>query len=95
MCRRRFLIIISLLLAIAVIPWGDGQVRAQSNAVEKSDRSAAMERLKERAERVQAKRKARISHNDRQAAAERAKAAREKGAAGKTAPAQDGKGVAK
>ena len=50
------------------------------------------------AERVQEFRKARISHADRQAAADRATAAREK-AQGKAAPAgaaqKDGKGVAK
>lgn len=100
MRRRRLFIMISLLLATVTVPCWDRQAGAQAGSAAE-DRAAAMERLRERAERVQAKRKARISLiAARQAAAERAKAAREKGASKQTAPdptapAPGGKGGAK
>lgn len=90
MSKRRFLLFIHFLLAMAVVPCGVEQSRAQSDAaVEKSD-GAATGRLTERVERVRERRKARVTQAQREAAAARAKAARAKATSGK-----DGRGDAK
>lgn len=91
MGRYRFLIITSFLLGAFVLAWGDGQVRAKSDPAVESGKPAIAERLKERAAKTQERRKARITHAQRKAVAERAS---KKHAApfGKTAPERSGKG---
>lgn len=96
MGRRRFFIMMIILLATAAAPCWDGQGRAQSGGTVESDRAAAVERLRERAERVQERRKLRITQEQREAAADRARAAGEKEASRKgspkAAPVQGGRG---
>lgn len=81
---------ICLPMAVGVLSWGDGQVLAQYGPVLDKDAAAKMERMKARAERVQQRRNARVSHKERQAAADRAGAAKTI-----TAPGKAGKGVAR
>lgn len=93
MSRRTIAVFIFLLLALGFVSPGiDLAVAKQVDTPGMTADQA--KRLKERAERVQQRRKARISQQDREAAAERAKAARG-GAAQKAAPERGGKEVAK
>ena len=91
MKRLALFFFICLPMAIGVLARGDGQVLAQPGPT--VDKAAVVKAnpMKERAERVQQRRKARIFQADRQAAADRAKA---KAAHGVTAPDKAGKGGA-
>lgn len=90
---KRLILFLSICLpmAIGVLPWGDGQALAQPGPTIDKVAGVKADAMKERAERVQQRRKARISQADRQAAADRAKA---KAAHGVTAPDKAGKGGA-
>lgn len=85
---------ICLPMAVGVLPWGDGQALAQNGPALDRNAAAKMEQMRERAERVQQRRKARVSHADRQAVADRTRTDREKAAPDKPAPAKARKGVA-
>ncbi len=91
MSRYRFLIITSFLLGAFALAWEDGQARAQSDPAVVTGKPAIAERLKERAAKSQERRKARVTHAQRKAVAERAS---KKHAApfNKTAPERSGQG---
>ncbi len=82
---------ICLPMAIGVLSWEGGLALAQPAPTVEKNTDLRKDAMQERAERVQQRRKARISHADRQAAADRAKA---KATGAKTAPQKPGKGVA-
>jgi hypothetical protein len=90
---KRLILFLSICLPMAtgVLPWEDGQVLAQPGPTVDKAAGVKADPMKERAERVQQRRKARISQADRQAAADRAKT---KAAHATTAPDKAGKGVA-
>lgn len=90
---KRLILLLSICLPTAVgfLPWGDGQALAQPGPTVDKAAGVKTDAMKERAERVQQRRKARVSQADRQAAADRAKA---KAARTATAPEKAGKGVA-
>lgn len=71
MSRQR-MFVLSFLLAITTLLSLAGSTMAQQGKVVKENNTAISKSLKERAERVQEKRKSRISHPDRAAAAARA-----------------------
>ena len=82
--RRRLLVMLCILVGVMALVWGAGQVIAKPKGATSpnlspriDDRALAAE-LKERAQRAQKKRAARITQAQREAAAERLKAARAK-----------------
>lgn len=89
MKRLVFFSLICLPVAVGALHWGDGQALAQQGPTLHKTADVRMEAMKERAQKVQQRRKARISQADRQAAADRAKA---KGTPATTAPVKAGKG---
>lgn len=91
MGRYRFMIVTSILLGAFVLAWGDGQVRAQSDPAVEAGPPAIAERLRERAAKTQERRKARVTHAQRKAAAERASKNHD-APSGKTDPGKSGKG---
>ena len=95
MVKRKFIIMQCLLLAIAVLPWGDGQSRAQTDATAEKIDAASKDRLREKAERVQERMKERAAYEKWKNSKARDNAARAKAAPVKAAPVKDGKGDAK
>lgn len=94
MGRYRFLIVTGFLLGAFVLTCGGRQVRAQSDPAVESGDTASTERLQERAAKSQERRKSRVTHAQRKAAAEQAKK-KHAVPVGKTAPDRSGKGEAK
>lgn len=93
MGRHKLLIVMGLLVAAIAPPWGASRLHAQSgDAADTIDNPAPDSTMNERAKKVLERRKARITAEQRKAAAERAKAEEAKTAAGKAAPGKDGKG---
>ena len=89
--RRKVLVMAVLLLATSVAAWESRPAEAASTRDDGQGEAAIMEQWRERAERVQERRKARISHEDRQAAAERGnKPPRSKGKYGSPASGKGG-----
>lgn len=88
MGRHRLLTVMALLLSAVVLLPGSG-LATPSGAPGDGSALTAADRMKARAERIQERRKARISHTDRQTAAGRSKAAK-----GTTTPGKAGKGGA-
>ncbi|HCH00083.1 MAG TPA: hypothetical protein DE036_10055, partial [Actinobacteria bacterium] len=94
--RRRLIVLLWILVGAMALVWGAGQVIAKPKEATSpklspriDDRALAAE-LKERAQRVQKKRAARITQAQREAAAERLKAARAKVAGKKKTAGIDG-----
>ena len=94
--RRRLIVLLCILVGVMALVWGAGQVIAKPKEATSpklspriDDRALAAE-LKERAQRVQKKRAARITQAQREAAAERLKAARAKVAGKKKTAGIDG-----
>lgn len=78
MIKRLVLFTLCLSLAGGGISWGAGELQVPGAAPATATERAIMEAYRLKAERVQAFRKARITQAQREAAAERSKAAREK-----------------
>jgi len=80
MNMRASLITVFLALVLAVLTCGVDQSRAQSGKAAETISGTMADSLRQRAERVQERRKGRITQAQREAAAARAKAARAKSA---------------
>ena len=96
MGRKIYAIFVSMLVATFVLPWGESQAQTRSTA----NQGATMGSLRQKAARVQERRKARITHTQREAAAERAKAKGTVSVTNKTIPGSSaadkgGKGAVK
>ncbi|OGT98636.1 MAG: hypothetical protein A2079_04660 [Geobacteraceae bacterium GWC2_48_7] len=85
-------LLVSICLVLAVLTCGVDTGHAEQGPADTKISGAVADSLRERAERVQERRKGRITQAQREAAAARAKAARTKSAPAQAVPTNGGKG---
>ncbi|AJE02690.1 hypothetical protein [Geobacter pickeringii] len=96
MGRYKMLMVMGLVVAVLAPPWGGNRLYAQSgDTADTIDNPPPDSTMGERAKKLLERRKARVTEEQRKAAAERAKAEEARAAAGKAAPDKDGKGGTK